>query len=110
MIKPTDQLRAPPFNWRQFVTQTFVIIHIIIIITRPRLAFSRLGLGGSLGVKTLWEGKLSKNVTHKQALHHYIYIYHCFNLHHQHHHHMHRRNHVNIVQKMIIFLLLIKEW
>ena len=32
MIKPTDQPGAPPFNWRQFVTPTFLIVDIIIII------------------------------------------------------------------------------
>ena len=43
----------------------------IIITTRPKPALGRLGLGGSSGVKTLGEGKISKNVT---ELHHYIYI------------------------------------
>ena len=53
-----------------------IILIIIIIITRPKPAFGRLGLGGSLGVKTLGEGKISKNVT---ELHHYIYHHHKAN-------------------------------
>ena len=57
----------------------FIII-IIIIITRPKPGFGRLGLGGSSGVKTLGEGKISKNVTdrhtHIQSYTPPLYIYH----------------------------------
>ena len=51
------------------------VIIIIIINTRPKPAFGRLGLGGSSGVKTLGEGKISKNVTHRQTDIHFIIIY-----------------------------------
>ena len=61
-------------------TIIIIIIIIIIILTRPKPAFGRLGLGGSSGVKTLGEGKISKNVTNKQTDTSSLYIYH-------HHHH-----------------------
>ena len=56
------------------ITITNTIIIITIIITGPKPAFGRLGLGGSSGVNTLGKGKISKNVTYKHTLHHYIYI------------------------------------
>ena len=52
-----------------------IVIIIIIIVSRPKPAFGRLGLGGSLGVKTLGEGKISKNVTHIHTDTSQLYIY-----------------------------------
>ena len=51
-----------------------IIITITIIITRPKRAFGRLGLGGSSGVKTMGKGKISKNVTHRHTHIHFIII------------------------------------
>ena len=67
-------------------TPLIIIITIIIIITRPKPAFGRLGLGGSSEVKTLGEGKISKNVTDIHTDIHFTIIYISSHHHHPHYH------------------------